>query len=532
MPSKRTNDSVDRILQELSVQQTAAGVSETVTDHQIDEILRSVGISSAPLSDASVASDNLVFAELEDTPAPRPAAPTQPAPRRTAPQPAAQTPVSHPAAPRQTVPPRQPAAPSHTGGDTTNTSIIKGFLVKMAPDGGAAGAEALNEGKNQFQKFFRESAAVIPDDRGRIRETGKKKRGWFGLKRAEETEQFVPINVALSSPHTQEDAPADAAPAQEYFPDAEPAPVPAPVPTPKIESNPTPTTRHESTSVWDMFPRAQPAASSSMDEPPVQPEDTREVWHSKYTRPAKPAKPAAPAQTLEMLRTSLADAAKKNDPGATGTVYRKKRNTVEFILHQKVSAPPAPRYPAGEPAGEPISPPDTTGFTQQLGVSAPGSDTQQFLAAYDAVRPRREPRPEPTAAPAPQPAAEPAPAPEPADVTRLFAPDRAPDDVDRLVDSLTGKLPPLTQAPQPAATHTGFTQELSAPAPADDTAGFVNNIAQVINSQSSGEDTARFDSAAARLTDTAPDAAEQGTNTFIGLTGLRSKMSLPRHPAL
>ena len=76
MPSKRTNDSVDRILQELSVQQTAAGVSETVTDHQIDEILRSVGISSAPLSDASVASDNLVFAELEDTPAPRPAAPT------------------------------------------------------------------------------------------------------------------------------------------------------------------------------------------------------------------------------------------------------------------------------------------------------------------------------------------------------------------------------------------------------------------------------------------------------------------------
>ena len=530
MPSKRTNDSVDRILQELSVQQTAAGVSETVTDHQIDEILRSVGISSAPLNDASVASDNLVFAELEDTPAPapRPAAPTQPAPRRTAPQPAAQTPVSQPAAPRQTVPPRQPAAPSHTGGDTTNTSIIKGFLVKMAPEGGAAGAEALNEGKNQFQKFFRESAAVIPDEMGRIRETGKKKRGWFGFKRAEETEQFVPINVALSTPHAQEDAPADAAPAQEYFPDAEPAPEPAPAPTPKMESNPTPDTRHESTSLWDMFPRAQPAASSPMDEPPVQPEDTRDVWHSKYTRPAKPA---APAQTLEMLRTSLADAAKKNDPGATGTVYRKKRNTVEFILHQKVSAPPAPRYPAGEPAGEPISPPDTTGFTQQLGVSAPGSDTQQFLAAYDAVRPRREPQPEPTAsqpAPAPQPKAEPAPAaPEPADVTRLFAPDRAPDDVDRLVDSLTGKLPPLTQAPQPAATHTGFTQDLSAPAPADDTAGFVNNIAQTINSQSSGGDTARFDSAAARLTDTAPDAAEQGTDTFIGLTGLRSKLSLP-----
>ena len=68
MPSKRTNDSVDRILQELSVQQTAAGVTETVTDHQIDEILRSVGISSVSLDDASVASDSLVFSELSDPP--------------------------------------------------------------------------------------------------------------------------------------------------------------------------------------------------------------------------------------------------------------------------------------------------------------------------------------------------------------------------------------------------------------------------------------------------------------------------------
>ena len=42
MPSKRTNDSVDRILQDLNQQQTAAGVRDTVTDHQVDEILRSV----------------------------------------------------------------------------------------------------------------------------------------------------------------------------------------------------------------------------------------------------------------------------------------------------------------------------------------------------------------------------------------------------------------------------------------------------------------------------------------------------------
>ena len=45
MPSKRTNDSVDRILEELNMQQTQAGLRDSVTDHQVDEILRSVGIS-------------------------------------------------------------------------------------------------------------------------------------------------------------------------------------------------------------------------------------------------------------------------------------------------------------------------------------------------------------------------------------------------------------------------------------------------------------------------------------------------------
>ena len=541
MPSKRTNDSVDRILQELSVQQTAAGVTETVTDHQIDEILRSVGISSASLDDASVASDSLVFAELSDTKdVPRHSEPST----RPAPQPAVQKPVvQQPVASKPVV--QQPAAPKpiqpvqpQSGGDTTNTSIIKGFLVKMAPDGGA-GVEALNEGKNQFQKFFRETAAVIPDEKGRIRESGKKKRGWFGLKHAEETEQFVPINVALSSPPAQDTAPTASTPAQEYFPDEEPAPVTAPQPEPAIP--------------------VQTAAAA-----PAQPkEDTKEVWHSKYTRPARPA---APAQTLEMLRSSLADAARANDPAATGTVYRKKRNTVEFILHQKITPPPAPQYPVGEPAGEPISLPETTGFTQQIGIPAAGqSDTQQFLAAYNEVRPRRAPQPTPAAAtppattPQPEPAAPvqtpaapvqtpAAPAQSAPDVTRLFDPNRAPDDVDRLVDSLTGKLPTLPDIPQPSAdshsgftqqlgsvpaapaapAHTGFTQSFSAPAPADDTAGFVNNIAQVINSQSPVQDTARFDSAAARLTDLSSedeDAAGQGTAT---LTGLRSKLSMPR----
>ena len=48
MPSKRTNDSVDRILEELNMEQAQAGLRDSVTDHQVDEILRSVGILSLP----------------------------------------------------------------------------------------------------------------------------------------------------------------------------------------------------------------------------------------------------------------------------------------------------------------------------------------------------------------------------------------------------------------------------------------------------------------------------------------------------
>ena len=42
MPSKRTNDSVDRILEDLNIQQAQAGLRDSVTDRQVDEILRSV----------------------------------------------------------------------------------------------------------------------------------------------------------------------------------------------------------------------------------------------------------------------------------------------------------------------------------------------------------------------------------------------------------------------------------------------------------------------------------------------------------
>ena len=88
MPSKRTNDSVDRILEDLNIQQAQAGLRDSVTDRQVDEILRSVGITSAPAqpaTDRSPASgaDGGLDALLQQPaaavqPAPRPARQTQP----------------------------------------------------------------------------------------------------------------------------------------------------------------------------------------------------------------------------------------------------------------------------------------------------------------------------------------------------------------------------------------------------------------------------------------------------------------------
>ena len=93
MPSKRTNDSVDRILQDLNMQQAEAGLRDSVTDRQVDEILRSVGISTTdapPMPQNGFAfggADGLD--ELLNAPANKAAAPVQPAPqpRRTAPAP-------------------------------------------------------------------------------------------------------------------------------------------------------------------------------------------------------------------------------------------------------------------------------------------------------------------------------------------------------------------------------------------------------------------------------------------------------------
>lgn len=638
MPSKRTNDSVDRILQDLNQQQTAAGVRDTVTDHQVDEILRSVGISTTPSPVAPTQSSPIAFSGLGDwddreaapapvqprrAPSPRPAAPAAPAVRQAAP--AVQPMPARPAAPVQPVAPEPatPEKPVDTGtlGDTTRTGIIKGFLLKMSAENGEANTDALNQGKNQFQKFFRDSVAVVPDEKGKIREPGKKKRGLFGLKSADDTDQFVPIHVSLSGNAPQEPAtelPEERTPElqeEEYFPDREPE---KPAQAPKkqgfwgglfgrdsfSEEIVIPEARQEEPAAWQekqpvpqpaqpvarqqeepaAWPEPQPAAKSGRDdEEEAEPDTVQNVWHSKYTRPAPAPQPEG-GDTMEMLR-QVKQAVRQTSAstGNTTTIYRKKRNTVEFTPGQKVHTPPPahPEFRAGEPVGEPIAVPQrrsaATGFTMQLGAldSAPLDSTQDFMNAYNAVRPRhtvqapavpQQPVQQPQA---PQPAetaprqagrdphadtraipASQVPGRDPyADTQVVRLPEeeesvygrREPDDVDMLVDTLTGKIRLTPQAPAhsgftqdlgaaPAPAHSGFTQNLgTAPAPAHSgftqnlgaapaassgftqnlngtapaepgTKSFVQDIAQAINTGAMDEDTAAYDEAAQRLT--------------------------------
>lgn len=618
MPSKRTNDSVDRILEDLNIQQAQAGLRDSVTDRQVDEILRSVGITTAPaqpVPDRSPASgaDGGLDALLQ-----QPAAAVQPAPRPTRPtrptQPAPYTPARQPVQSVQsTRPPQQtmptPAAAENTtgslgyDGDTTRTGIIKDFLLKMAPDGSAADTDALNQGKNQFQKFFKNSVAVVPDEKGRMPKPEKKKRSFLGLKHAEDTGTFVPINVSLSGKNAEyEDDPAML---QEYYPDQEPEQPPQRSAEPRRKQGflggffaP----EEETEELMIPEERAEePARSAPAPQPvcPAEPETeredpTQEVWRSKYTRPARRGAEEQGGQTMDFIRSTVDQAQKHPSDtltgGMTGTIYRKKRNTVEFTPGKKPqTAPPPQPVPqrSGEPVGEPIevprSQPVPSGFTMQIGGldTVPTDSTQEFMSAYNAVRPQRR---QAAAQPRPTPAAQsPAPPPEAAgedpyentvvvgDATQeenrqtgeRLLPHRQRDDVDQLVDTLTGRIS-LTPQPPAAPAHTGFTQSLSAPAPAHsgftqnlgsvaaapartgftqqlggapapaqpahsgytqnlgaapaepNTSAFVSDIANAINSGEPAGDTLRYEDAAARLTASlAEDAAAARTHTHI-----------------
>lgn len=614
MPSKRTNDSVDRILEDLNIQQAQAGLRDSVTDRQVDEILRSVGITSAPaqpVPDRSPASgadgglDALLQPAAAVQPAPRTARPTQPAPYTPARQPV--QPVQSTRPPQQTMP--TPAAAENTtgslgyDGDTTRTGIIKDFLLKMAPDGSAADTDALNQGKNQFQKFFKNSVAVVPDEKGRMPKPEKKKRGFLGLKHAEDTGAFVPINVSLSGKNAEyEDDPAMQ---QEYYPDQEPEQPPQRsaeprrkqgflggffAPEEETEELMIPEERAEEPARTAPAPQPVcPAESETEREDP-----TQEVWRSKYTRPARRGAEEQGGQTMDFIRSTVDQAQKHPSDtltgGMTGTIYRKKRNTVEFTPGKKPqTAPPPQPVPqrSGEPVGEPIevprSQPVPSGFTMQIGGldTVPTDSTQEFMSAYNAVRPQRrqtaaQPRPTPAAqSPEPQPDAA---GEDPYENTvvvgdatqeenrqtgELLLPHRQRDDVDQLVDTLTGRIS-LTPQPPAAPAHTGFTQSLSAPAPAHsgftqnlssvaaapartgftqqlggapapaqpahsgytqnlgaapaepNTSAFVSDIANAINSGEPAGDTLRYEEAAARLTASlAEDAAAARTHTHI-----------------
>ena len=617
MPSKRTNDSVDRFLEDQNMQQAQAGLRDSVTDRQVDEILRSVGITTAPaqpVPDRSPASgaDGGLDALLQQPaaavqPAPRPARPTQPAPYTPARQPV--QPVQSTRPPQQTMP--TPAAAENTtgslgyDGDTTRTGIIKDFLLKMAPDGSAADTDALNQGKNQFQKFFKNSVAVVPDEKGRMPKPEKKKRGFLGLKHAEDTGAFVPINVSLSGKNAEyEDDPAMQ---QEYYPDQEPE-QPSQrsaeprrkqgflggffAPEEETEELMIPEERAEEPARTAPVPQPVCPAESETDRE----DPTQEVWRSKYTRPARRSAEEQSGQTMDFIRSTVDQAQRHPSDtltgGMTGTIYRKKRNTVEFTPGKKPqTAPPPQPVPqrSGEPVGEPIevprSQPVPSGFTMQIGGldTVPTDSTQEFMSAYNAVRPQRRQAAAPLR-PTPQPAAQdPAPQPDAAgedpyentvvvgDATQeenrqtgeLLLPHRQRDDVDQLVDTLTGRIS-LTPQPPAAPAHTGFTQSLSAPAPAHsgftqnlssvaaapartgftqqlggapapaqpahsgytqnlgaapaepNTSAFVSDIANAINSGEPAGDTLRYEDAAARLTASlAEDAAAARTHTHI-----------------
>ena len=616
MPSKRTNDSVDRILADLNQRQAADGVRASVTDHQVDEILRSVGISTTPLQSTPTQDSQIAFSDFggpddfeELMRATAPAAPSA-APRRTAEAPLrpAVAPASAPvqqrpaqvpqaAQPAQPVQPvRQPAAPVQgdpTLQDTTRTGIIKDFLRKMAPDGDVSDTGALNEGKADFQRFFADSVAVVPDEKGRLRDPGKKKRGFFGLKSADDTDHFEPINVSLGSGHSSEPAahtPAQPVQAEEFFPDeAEAAQTPAPRPARKhgfFNSLFGGDDGYADATDELMIPEER------QDEPtlaplPSAPRPAQETgsgfWRSKYTRPQPEHTgntligETLTGDTLMMLRSVVSEQkdqkeqAPVKEPGATSTIYRKKRSTVEFTPGQKRSTPPpAPPAPPQGPVGEPLVLPGeqpaqaiqpgqtTTGFTMQLNspVLTPSDSTQQFINAYNAVRPRpAQPQPAPVQSAAvpqapvknTQPAA---PVEEPTLMADSYHHTR--DAVDDLVDTLTGRIrlapvapdaaaqpaqaQPFQPAPQPqhtgftqdlgiyaaAPAHTGFTQSLGQ-APAEPATGsFVDNIANAINTGAISDETARYDEMAARLTSNLEaEAGEQGAQA-----GLRDKLHL------
>lgn len=515
MPSKRTNDSVERILQELNQQQEAKGIRDGVTERNVDEILRSIPRSGAHPDDATVQlgpipqsempkvevsadvadpesrfSTQAIDALLADLPIfrseevvrhPASAVTAKPAPaRRTAPAaPAAQPkssarPAQQPAyreetpvqrtepEPRteQTVrapepEPRQDVGqdreqPENTLGDTTRTGIIKNFLRQMSGED----TEDLSQRKNQFQRFFEESVAVVPDDKGKLPSEKKrgKKRGLFGRgdDTGEITDEFVPINVSIMGRNNTQDQPEeqpeeDSASHREAprkkrglfglfggrdeseemepesdltaYPEEEPAlrqepEEPAPMPEPETD-----------------IPAAEPEYQPQ-PQPEPEPETQKYVYRSKYAgtrrvhgsltdtlsslglyhtdafriRAQADAKRAAAA--LKQPQPSTQEEVVPQEKPAVGAALpeeaapRKKRDTLEFTPGQKAHTMPEQEgrtqtFHASEPVGEPVmtgSDTLTSGFGTNLNDDDRGQDTRDFLKALQPDLPQQNAR--------------------------------------------------------------------------------------------------------------------------------------------
>ena len=88
MPGKRTNDSVDKILEELNRQQLDQGLRTSLNDQQVDDILRSVGIpvdSPGTVQTPQSQEVDALLADLIPGAAPRQTAPVQEPPPPAAP---------------------------------------------------------------------------------------------------------------------------------------------------------------------------------------------------------------------------------------------------------------------------------------------------------------------------------------------------------------------------------------------------------------------------------------------------------------
>nr|WP_317401227.1 hypothetical protein [uncultured Gemmiger sp.] len=665
MPSKRTNDSVERILEELSHQQARDGVRDSVNERKVDEILKSVGIDTAapgtsqdPLGpigkedmpqvevSGGVAEDRFSTAVLDDllgdlpsmkllkkkTPRPAQTTPARQTPARQPARTAQPTAVVRPQAedsrPRQTAPatqsvppqaeqrtqpvrpaaavqstPEQPSRPAeaqpsrparqeapsqpqktarvsgNTAGDTTSTSVIKNFLLKMAPGADHANTSALNEGKEQFQQFFGKTAAVLPGEDGKLRDPSThRKRGLFGLGRAEDSGQFVPINVSLGGrreePLPQPEEPEQPEPQEETY-------------TPATQQ-PEPEAYTDDADEYDDGEAAAPVHAEPAPAPAPEPETSHKtVYHSQHMGSA-PAAPRHSGGTVSVTLSGIRDALRGGSAsGATGTVYRKKRNTIEFTPGQKLArtpeAPPVEEI-HGEPVGEPVMT-STAAVTSTSAFNIPiqedeetqaREDTRDFLkdlgvvtasAAQTAARAAQAtPRPQPVvqtqpAEPQPtverpvqnvenkqsvrpvqntQPVQSAQPAPQPTvrtareDTFEEISRDEAVSMTGevRLADIAAGRTEEDTSAFEADLAHAGtheispdtvdFMAQLDAePRPRSDTGAFVKGIEQSINEEE-GTDASedRFAKAAGILTDTSEEEPTgQRTKAGIRLTG-------------